>query len=57
MQTNIGVIHNGPIFLSALECINNEDSLLDCNSNSAIGISTISCSHKLDAIVRCKGNV
>ena len=45
---------NGPIFMAALDCSSEEDSLLDCPYYSSIGIT--SCSHNLDAAVSCEGN-
>lgn len=58
-ETAIGVIPKGtgPIFLSALDCRNDEERLLDCSFNSALGINTISCSHNLDVTIHCEGIV
>ena len=44
---------NGPIFLSQLDCLGDETSLLDCPTLSPPGLHT--CDHSEDAGVRCIG--
>ena len=44
---------SGPIFLEGINCIGNEDSLLNCSQDTPIGLSA--CDHSSDVGVRCKG--
>ena len=45
----------GPIFLSELNCLGTESSLLECSrqDNQLTGLHD--CTHQLDAAIRCRG--
>ena len=43
----------GPIFLDFMACTGNEEKLIDCRRNAALGRT--SCSHQSEAGVKCPG--
>lgn len=43
----------GPIFLDFMACTGNEEKLIDCRRNAALG--RFSCSHQFEAGVKCPG--
>ena len=44
---------SGIVYLEGLECIGDEDSLLDCPMDVELGLSL--CEHSNDAGIRCHG--
>ncbi len=44
---------DGPIFLDSLECVGNEEKLIDCRRNFELG--RFECSHDFEAGVKCPG--
>ena len=45
---------NGPVFLSNIQCIGSEESLLECGNTMLVGDY---CTHERDVGVRCEGKV
>ena len=46
---------DGPIFLSDLNCVGDEMSLLDCRRQDNLPVGLQSCSHNQDAFIECLG--
>lgn len=44
---------NGPIFLDQVQCIGNEENLLDCERGAVLGEHM--CDHSEDVGIRCQG--
>lgn len=45
----------GPIFLERLTCVGTENNLLNCTSETNLGITR--CTHAVDVGVRCPGKL
>ena len=46
---------DGPIFLSDLNCVGNEMSLLDCRRQDNLPVGLQHCDHSKDVYIRCLG--
>ena len=46
---------DGPIFLSDLNCVGNEMSLLDCRRQGNQPVGLQHCDHSEDVYIKCKG--
>ena len=46
---------NLPIFLSTLDCGNNDDAIIDCDRNDRLGLTN--CRHDQDVYIHCEGKL
>ena len=52
---NSSITGDGPIFLSDLNCVGTETSLLDCRRQHNIPVGLQACIHSQDVYIKCSG--